>query len=436
MAKTVSMSVGKVAPLHDVRREPSANVDPTLTHQNEIFIDKLAPFNYDIEAFTNAKYQPVLDAFNATQKRADRKKTKPYVEYIKEENAKLEAKQLDNNRKGLKKSVRKPTKLVHEYVLQIGDRETNGTSDPNTDIDANREYARKVVERIQKKYKHVDVLLATFHADEPNGTPHLHLIVQFDGDGYQKGLQQQISMSKALEQDGFARDNTKGNYAINRFTEDIKDTIMTETLDEVFHEEREIIGEHRPHVETPVFRRKAKEEQKYIDEKYDELSQTRDNLVEYRNQLIQAKKSLEARESTLEAEKAEFEAYKASETQKIQELQQQTELKEQNAESHLQHSRRMFRKAHDSILRADKAWDEIVEARKLPLQPIERAGRMAKFMGRYKMSDGRTLYQHFQDAEPKMIETERENERLMAEINRKYGNIRQSFNDDYEVDFP
>ena len=41
MSQTVSMSVGRVAILHDIRKEISDNVDQTLITRNEIFIDKL-----------------------------------------------------------------------------------------------------------------------------------------------------------------------------------------------------------------------------------------------------------------------------------------------------------------------------------------------------------------------------------------------------------
>ena len=40
MGKTVSMSVGRVAIFHDIRKEISANVDHSLTKNNVIFIDK------------------------------------------------------------------------------------------------------------------------------------------------------------------------------------------------------------------------------------------------------------------------------------------------------------------------------------------------------------------------------------------------------------
>lgn len=258
MSQTVSMSVGRVAILHDIRKEISANVDQTLITRNEIFIDKLKKYNYDLKAFTNDKFQKFIDEYNSKQSRSERRKTRSYVEMIEEENKKLINKAEDNKKKGIKSSVRKPTQLAHEYVLQIGNKDTNSTL--TADVEKNKQYCREVLEEIEKKYPHVEVLLATYHADEPQGTPHMHILVQFTGEGYKQGLNKQISISKALEQDGFERSNNRGDYAINRWVEDVKDNIMTPKLERIYGEEREILNDKRSHEDIRFFRKKAKEE--------------------------------------------------------------------------------------------------------------------------------------------------------------------------------
>lgn len=326
MGKTVSMSVGRVAVLHDIRHSISENVDPTLTYRNEILVDKLADFKYDIEAYTNAKYQPFIDEYNQKQSRDDRKKNKPYTELLAEENGKLLQKAQENKRKGIKIAVRKPTKIMHEYVLQVGDRESDGVSNPHTDLKKHKEYAREVVEQIKQQYAHVDVVLAVLHADEPNGTPHLHLLVQFDGENYKQGLSHQISMSRALELDGFARSNNRGDYAINRWVDDIKNTIMTDKLKSIFHEDREIVGEHRKHEDVRIFRQKAREEEKALQEQREELdsynksqwqllNDAHAELVTYRDKLVEQTNSLDADKNMLTTEQAEFEAYKEAQLQ-------------------------------------------------------------------------------------------------------------------------
>ena len=106
----------------------------------------------------------------------------------------------------------------------------------------------------------MEVLLATYHADEPQGTPHMHILVQFTGEGYKQGLNKQISISKALELDGFERSNNRGDYAINRWVEDVKDNIMTSKLEWIYGEQREILNDKRSHEDIRFFRKKAKEE--------------------------------------------------------------------------------------------------------------------------------------------------------------------------------
>jgi len=330
MGMTVSMSVGRVAIGHDIREEISANVDVSLSHQNEIFIDKLKEYNHDVEAYTNAKFQPYIDEYNEKQKREERRKDKPYVEYIKAENEKLLQKAQENKAKGLNVTTRKPTKLVHEYVLQFGNREDNGVSN-GADIDLNRRLAKKTLEDIQEKYPHADILLATFHADEPNGTPHMHILVQFTGEGYKQGLKRQISMSKALENDGFARSQNRGDYAINRWTKEVQDTIMEPNLSEFMEQEREVLNEGRQHEDIRIFREKAKAEaqaleemQNAVDSKLERLDaefefaveslkiekeEMVQDLTETHKTLIEDVSKLEARKSALEGE---IDALKAS----------------------------------------------------------------------------------------------------------------------------
>lgn len=285
MGKTVSMSVGRVAIFHDIRKEISANVDHSLTKNNVIFIDKLSKHNYSVESYTNSKFQPYIDLYNIGKKNC-RQIHCTYTEYLAKQNEKINAKKEANKNNGIKRSVRNTTKLCHEYVLQVGDRDSNGVK--NADIAKNREYCQKVLKDIQDKYKHVDVLLATYHVDEPNGTPHMHILVQFTGEGYQRGIGKQISMSKALELDGFERSQNRGDYAINRWTKDIQDTIMTDRLHEVFNEEREILNEGRKHDDIKIFREKAKAEAEALDQKRIEAERAEKELIDRHNELSES----------------------------------------------------------------------------------------------------------------------------------------------------
>ena len=91
MGKTISMSVGRVAIYHDIRKEISANVDPSLTKNNVIFIDKLAEHSYSVESYTNAKFQPYIDLYNIGKKNC-RQIHCTYTEYLAKQNEKINAK--------------------------------------------------------------------------------------------------------------------------------------------------------------------------------------------------------------------------------------------------------------------------------------------------------------------------------------------------------
>lgn len=285
MSMTVSISKGRTAILHDIRSEISANVDETLTRNNEIFENNLADFGNNLVAYTDAHFQPYIDTYNVGKKNSRQIHT-TYTEHIAKENDKLLAKADANKRNGIRASVRKPTQLAHEYVLQFGNRDNNSTlqmdgeseEDYRNRLYQNRAGLKEALRQIEKKYPHCKILLATYHEDEPNGTPHMHILVQFEGEGYQKGLSHQISMSKALENDGFERSQNRGDYAINRWTKDISDNILAPCLDNYLNQDRDVLGEHRQHEDIVFFREKAKKEAKALQEEREQTQDTLDRL--------------------------------------------------------------------------------------------------------------------------------------------------------------
>lgn len=279
MELTLSFSKGDVAIRHDLRVNPEMNVDRTLTIRNRIMIDKIKEFDYDISRYTDTRFQRYIDEYNDT-KSPCRQITKRYSAYLEAKNRHLE----DSTGK-----TRKPTPLVLEFVVQVGNRDTNPASKDadEADIELNREFFEEFIKIFQRKYPHVEILLASFHADEPEGTPHLHLLVQFVGEGYVKGLSHQVSISKALQCDGFERGGSRRTgYSLSRWAKDVEDNLMEPLLKEIFHEDREILGEERPHVDTPIFRIRAKQEDLCMKEErenhqkvIDDMERQRDNLA-------------------------------------------------------------------------------------------------------------------------------------------------------------
>ncbi len=304
MALTLSFSKGDVAIRHDLRINLEQNVDPSLTHRNEIMVDRLKTYGYDVERYTDERFKDCIDKYNEG-KYPCRQITGGYSAYLHEKNQSLEKSE------GL---ARKGTPLALEFVVQVGNRDTNpaGRDTDESDIERNKHFFKEFTKRFQKKFPHVEILLATFHADEPDGTPHLHMLVQFVGEGYKKGLSHQVSISKALECDGIERGGSRRTgYSMSRWAKDVEDNLMEPLMKEVFHEEREILDEKRSHDDTPVFRMKAKKEQEHMERERERFEKDRDEIA---YEVSKKGEELTSLKEQIEEEKNNYDTFKGLES--------------------------------------------------------------------------------------------------------------------------
>lgn len=304
MALTLSFSKGDVAIRHDLRINLEQNVDPSLTHRNEIMVDRLKTYGYDVERYTDERFKDYIDKYNEG-KYPCRQITGGYSAYLHEKNQSLEKSE------GL---ARKGTPLALEFVVQVGNRDTNpaGRDTDESDIERNKHFFKEFTKRFQKKFPHVEILLATFHADEPDGTPHLHMLVQFVGEGYKKGLSHQVSISKALECDGIERGGSRRTgYSMSRWAKDVEDNLMEPLMKEVFHEEREILDEKRSHDDTPVFRMKAKKEQEHMERERERFEKDRDEIA---YEVSKKGEELTSLKEQIEEEKNNYDTFKGLES--------------------------------------------------------------------------------------------------------------------------
>ena len=304
MALTLSFSKGDVAIRHDLRINLEQNVDPSLTHRNEIMVDRLKTYGYDVERYTDERFKDYIDKYNEG-KYPCRQITGGYSAYLHEKNQSLEKSE------GL---ARKGTPLALEFVVQVGNRDTNpaGRDTDESDIERNKHFFKEFTKRFQKKFPHVEILLATFHADEPDGTPHLHMLVQFVGEGYKKGLSHQVSISKALECDGIERGGSRRTgYSMSRWAKDVEDNLMEPFMKEVFHEEREILDEKRSHDDTPVFRMKAKKEQEHMERERERFEKDRDEIA---YEVSKKGEELTSLKEQIEEEKNNYDTFKGLES--------------------------------------------------------------------------------------------------------------------------
>ena len=192
-----SMSVGHLAPKHtlglDGVREQARNVSPELTKDNVILRDELR--GRSIEEYTNERFQPVIDEYNAKQKRNDRKIKTPYVEWHKNNGNLSQGK----------------VSLAYECVIQIGEHESIGGQYYAAEgrlrermHDWFERTYKELLGDFEKRFPHLHVLYAALHFDEKDGTPHMHLCFQPEAES-SRGLGLQVSIGKALGQDGIER---------------------------------------------------------------------------------------------------------------------------------------------------------------------------------------------------------------------------------------
>lgn len=175
----------------------------------------------------NRIFGAAVEEYNAKQTRTDRK----ILDYLK--------KIKDNN-------LKNPKKPVYECIVQVGNRDNQ----PPEEV--SRAILRQFYEDWEKSNPQLEIIGAYYHADEPNGTPHMHIDYVPVGEGYKRGLRKQNSLSKALEMQGFKDMRKVNNKTLTPQQQwQYKEVARLEALCisdrfdiEVFHPQRE----HREHL--------------------------------------------------------------------------------------------------------------------------------------------------------------------------------------------
>ena len=174
-AKTISFPKGKGHLTHNNRDFISKNVVPERTSWNRIYMQESLE-----QAYEKCFGQALMD-YNAVQKRKDRRKEN----YLKE---------IENS--GNKE------KTFYENIVQIGKKEdTDGnlTEEAKVAIEILEQYAKTFQERNPNLY----LFNCVMHLDE--ATPHLHIDYIPVANGYKTGMKTRNSLTKALQQMGFAK---------------------------------------------------------------------------------------------------------------------------------------------------------------------------------------------------------------------------------------
>lgn len=182
MAKTISLHNGtEWSRGHNIRDErftkEQYHIDPELTCNNVVIVDKPVRQAYQ-ELFGKS-----AEEYNSRQQRSDRK--------------------IDDYYRKIKNDKRKH--LVYELIVQIGDRKDTGN-----EAEAEREALRRYAETWSERNPNLSLIGAYIHADEPNGTVHMHIdyipVAHCD-----RGMRLQNSLDRALTQQGFEGYYSKRN---------------------------------------------------------------------------------------------------------------------------------------------------------------------------------------------------------------------------------
>ena len=246
MQVAASMSVGRLAPKHSLNidgiRAISKNVAPKLIRDDVVIIDRLRGQNgkhMTIEEYTDRHFQPYIDQYNLKQRRKDRQIQVGYCEWHRGNGVLSQGK----------------GELAYEAVLQYGTHEDIGgeyyadTTSQERKAELQEEFIsvyREWVEAIQRDYPHLTILYAVIHFSEVEGTPHLHVCFQPEAD-CTRGLAKQVSIGRALAQDGIERIDTRaeaeqaGGFQLARFYQKFHHEYQNPTLQRLGYEIKEEI---------------------------------------------------------------------------------------------------------------------------------------------------------------------------------------------------
>ena len=138
------------------------------TADNKILISK------PIKQVYKDVFQGAVDAYNAKQKRADRK-IKNFFSKVKK------SKNLDTQK---------------EFIVQAGKVGQQLDSDPVENERLQKQVLETYLDTFQKTYPQLHVYSAVIHVDEKS--PHMHMAVVPEATGYKRGVSKQPSFSKAV----------------------------------------------------------------------------------------------------------------------------------------------------------------------------------------------------------------------------------------------
>lgn len=169
--RTISGIIGKGDTYHNNRKIITENVDTQRISDNIIIKQD------DIKSVYHVLFDKALSEYNAKQKRSDRV-IKNYHEHIRHS---------------------RQEKEFHEVIFQIGNCENTAVGSETAKIAT--EILKQFAVDFENMNPHIKVFNSVIHLDE--ATPHLHIDFIPFATEQKRGLSTRVSLSKALEQQGF-----------------------------------------------------------------------------------------------------------------------------------------------------------------------------------------------------------------------------------------
>ena len=269
-AKTISFPKGKGHLTHNNRDFISKNVVPERTYWNRIYMQESLE-----EAYEKCFGQALMD-YNAAQKRKDRRKEN----YLKE---------IENS--GNKE------KTFYENIVQIGKKEDTPVVDENGNLTEEAKIATEILEQYAKTFQERNPNLYLFncvmHLDE--ATPHLHIDYIPVAHGYKTGMETRNSLTKALQQMGFAKAvSKKENETVawqQRERAYLTDLCREKGID------IEVLGIQRDNLSLPEYKA-AMREVEALEQQAEEMEMHNKELATQAGELAKQIDELEARDKS------------------------------------------------------------------------------------------------------------------------------------------
>lgn len=237
MGKTISTHNGSAAHRgHNVRDrwavEGQGHIDPALSGNNLILHDEKPREAY------HRIFGEALQRYNEKQDRPERR-IRDYYSHI-EKDAKKNA--------------------VYEMIVQVGDRNDTGVDAP-----AERDCLIQFYEGWKARNPNLECIGAYLHADEKDGTVHMHIDYVPVAHGYKRGMETQTGLVKALGEMGFHKQGREtAQIQWERRENEALEAICREHGIEVEHPDRQ-----EKHLDTKLY--KVKKELEQAQEQLQEL---------------------------------------------------------------------------------------------------------------------------------------------------------------------